>query len=402
MKRLIALLLACMLLMGCAAAAEDALSLNELATPYGFTIGGPLSYNNLRDPAYLSVMAQHFGSLTCTNETKAYSLLDQRASQCSQDGMPVMNFIAADQMIRFAQEYGIGVRGHVLVWDAYMPDWFFREGYMNNKPFVDRETMLARVESYITQVVVHFETEFPGVIYCWDVVNEAIGDSAAEWDASDARHIRTTRSGTSNLFRDVIGNDYVEYAFLYAHQAVQSTGADIKLFYNDYNAFMDGKRASICALAKSVNSFATDENGQPIQLMDGVGMQGYIGGYGTQNGCMNPADLASIKKSILTYADLGLEVQITEMSVRNYEDSPAAIAQHAAYYADLFRVFIEVNSGENKPLTNVSIWGAFNCDNLPASHYSWKLNSPYCGLFDLEYQPRPCFDEVVDVLLVGE
>ena len=43
-------------------------------------------------------------------------------------------------------------------------------------------------ESYITQVVTHFEETFPGVVYCWDVVNEAVGDNAGEYKPADARH----------------------------------------------------------------------------------------------------------------------------------------------------------------------------------------------------------------------
>lgn len=55
---------------------------------------------------------------------KAYSLLDQSKSRASSDGMPRMNFSAADKMVAWAQENGLGVRGHVLVWDAYMTPWF--------------------------------------------------------------------------------------------------------------------------------------------------------------------------------------------------------------------------------------------------------------------------------------
>lgn len=399
MKRLISfLLLAAVLLLGTCAHAEEAPCLWQLAEQYGFKLGTNYGYQQMRDKAFLDMVKGQFNSVTCSNETKAYSLLDQRASQQAADGMPVNNYRAADEMIAFAQENGIGARGHVLVWDAYMPDWFFREGYKNGAAFVDRETMCARLQSYIEQVVVHFEEKFPGVIYCWDVVNEAIGDNANEWDASDARHIRTIRSGVTNYFRDVIGNDYVELSFLYAKDAVEKTGADIKLFYNDYNMFYDEKRNAASALVESINSYAKDAEGNPRQLIDGIGMQGYIGGYGQQQGCMNPEDLQRIKTSIEAYASLGVEVQVTEMSVRNYQNDEASVQKHAAFYAQLFEVFKEVNSGESKPLTGVSIWGAVDCSNLPTNHYSWKLNSPYCGLFDTKYQTKSSYDAVVEAL----
>ena len=36
------------------------------------------------------------------------------------------------------------------------------------------DTVDARMESYIGQVMKHCQKYFPGVIYCWDVVNECV------------------------------------------------------------------------------------------------------------------------------------------------------------------------------------------------------------------------------------
>ena len=171
-----------------------------LAEPYGFKLGGAFGFQDMNNRAFLEFLARHFNSLTCTNETKAYSLLDQQASRKAEDGMPRMNYYAADKMISWAQQHGIRVRGHVLVWDAYMTQWFFHEDYDQAKPVADRETLKARLASYIDQVMTHFEKKFPGVIYCWDVVNEAIGDNAGEYSAADPSHLRTTRSGEPNCF----------------------------------------------------------------------------------------------------------------------------------------------------------------------------------------------------------
>ena len=46
------------------------------------------------------------------------------------------------------------------------------------------------MKSYIEQVLTHFEENYPGVIYCWDVVNEAVGDNEQEYDSDDLRHVR--------------------------------------------------------------------------------------------------------------------------------------------------------------------------------------------------------------------
>lgn len=398
MKRMLSILLILMLV-PCAALAEEedepVTPMYELTMAHGFRFGGALSYMQLWDANYLNFLKTHCNSITATNEMKAYSLLDQSKSRASSDGMPRMNFSAADKMVAWAQENGLGVRGHVLVWDAYMTPWFFHEQYDAGKPFVSREVMLQRLESYITQVITHFEEKFPGVVYCWDVVNEAVGEGS-EFDSTDPRHIRTTRGGVSNVFYDTIGSDYVEYAFLYARNTLDALGADIHLFYNDYNTFYAEKRDAIIALTRSINSFAADADGNPRKLCDGVGMQGYIGGYGTQTGCMNVNDLALISTAIKTYAAEGLEVQLTEMAVRNFD--AAKVEEHADFYVRLFKVFCAVNRGGTQPLTGVSVWGMFDFPNDQPTSYTYKMNGTHSGLLNEKGIPKDVFWRIEELL----
>lgn len=395
MKKMVALVLALLMLYGCALAEEPGLRdyqpLRELAANHGFLLGAAVGYEQMADPVYLMTVAHHFDTITCTNEMKAYSLLDQRACQNSTDGMPRMNYEKADKMVEWAMKMGMRVRGHVLVWDAYMPEWFFHVDYDVNKPIADRETLLRRMESYIEDVICHFEDKFPGVVYCWDVVNEAVGDNANEYEAGDPRHVRTMRSGGPNLFYLYIGPDYVEHAFLYAANTVDMLGADIGLFYNDYNMFHMGKREAAIELVRSINSFAMDENGNPRKLCTGVGMQGYIGGYGTQNGCMKDSNVADIKKSILMFHDeLGVDVQITEMAVRNYDGEKEA--QHGAFYQKLFKMFKSINRGQEEPiLTGVAIWGLVDNPYQSSSSYGYKMNGTHGGLFGYRCTPKEAF-----------
>ena len=376
---------------------EDYDPLWALAEPYGFKMGGCFSFWDLNNGTYMDFLARHFNSLTCTNETKAYSLLDQNKSKNDKNGMPVMNFASADKMIAWAQEHNIRVRGHVLVWDAYMTRWFFHEGYDEKNPIADQETMRARLACYIERVINHFESKFPGVIYCWDVVNEAIGDNSGEWNAGDARHLRTLRGGESNCFLDYVGDDYVEYSFLCARNAVEKLGADIKLFYNDYNLFFPEKRAAACALAESIQSYAMDENGNPRSLIDGMGMQGYMGGYGEQAGCLDPSIIANVRESIETYAALGLDVQLTEMAVRNFDKTK--VEEHNAFYAKLFTdVFMRANSADAAPLTAVCIWGLVDAPADMKGNYVYNLNSPYGCLLTTDYKIKTCFDAIESAL----
>lgn len=379
----------------------EATSIAAEAEKFGFSFGTVINGFTVNDANYKAMVQQNFNSITAANEMKAYSLLDQKESLKNPDGMPVMNYAVADKIVGFAQENGIGVRGHVLVWDAYMCDWFFREGYTNNGAYVDEETVKARVKYYIEEVITHFETKFPGVVYCWDVVNEAVGDNDSEYVADDPRHLRTMRSGGDNIFYKMMGPDYVALSFLYAKDTVEKLQAanpevSITLFYNDYNTFYEEKRDAIIELVQSINTFAKDENGNYRILCEGVGMQSYIGGYGKQAGCLNKLDINKVRTAATMFYDLGLEVHITEMAVRNYEEKREA--QHADFYGTLFQTLAEMNSKE-PVISNVSIWGICDNPSMQKDDYSYKMNGPYCGLFTKDCERKFAYYEALEKIL---
>ena len=361
--------------------------LYELAAKHGFKMGTVINPQQLNKTSYTDMIKADFNSITAGNEFKAYSLLSQSASQKNENGMPAMNYTMADAIAKFAQANGIGIRGHVLVWDAYMPVWFFKEGYKNDGAFVSSDVMKKRLQFYIEEVVAHFETNFPGVVYCWDVVNEAVADGANEAAAGDPRMIRTSRSGTPNYFYQVIGPDYVELSFKYAREAAKKAKADIKLFYNDYNTFYSPKREAIGKLIESIN--------KEEKLCDGVGMQGYVGGYGQQNGCMNPNDIKLFGNAIKFYSDMDLEVQVTEMALRNYEKEKAS--EHEAFYENFFKM-LTAAAAEYHSLTCVAIWGICDNPNMPKNDYSYKMNGPYCGMFNYDSSRKPEYFKVAKVL----
>lgn len=270
-------------------------SLSGLAETYGLKMGTVYNTKTATDKKYGELMKYHFNSMTAANEMKAYSMLNEAGSKekyVDESSMPVINFTNADIIMDFAKDNGIKVRGHVLVWDADMCDWFFREGYDTSKGYATKEVVTARLKSYIKQVLVHFEQKYPGVIYCWDVVNEAVSDGEGEHADGDARMVRTTRDGKVNRFYEILGDHYVEDTFKYTYEIIQEQKgahpglADIKLYYNDFSTFYPTKRDAICELVKSINQTLPNSEGGYVKLCDGVGMQSYIGGFGQQAGCM--------------------------------------------------------------------------------------------------------------------
>lgn len=378
--------------------------LSELAAKYDIKFGTVFNDNTPKNLEQQKLIKHHFNSMTASNSMKAYSLLDQNASKNSANGMPAMNYTAADTMMDFAKANGIAVRGHALVWDAGMLDWFFREGYDTSKGYADEEIVKKRVQYYIEQVMTHFEDKYPGVIYCWDVVNEAI-ETGDKLEANDERCIE------NNIFAQRMGRDYVELSFQYARETAdklekKSGRSKIKLLYNDFSTFYPGKREAIVALVKSINSYKSDGNGGYVKLCDGVGMQSYIGGFGKQEGCMSSNDITLVKKAIEMFAAAGVEVQVTELAVRNYTRTDEMTEKHADFYERLFTTYLTINkeaaaAGKEKPITSISIWGLSDNPSLPESDYSFKMNGPYCGLFDEFYSVKPAFERVHELLQRG-
>ena len=393
-------------------AIESYQSLASLGEKYGFKFGTNINEAALKNTELTKLIKYHFNSTTFSNEMKAYSLLSQSASQnayVDENSPAVMNFTKADSMVAYAVENGLSIRGHVLTWDADMCDWFFREGYKTDGAYVSADVMKNRLKMYIDEVMTHFEEKYPGAIYCWDVVNEAVADNAGEFADDDVRHVRQVRGGKTNLFYDYIGSDYVELAFRYAYETraklqAANSKTNIKLFYNDYNTFATygaNKRDAIIQLVKSVNSFASDGNGGYLKLCDGIGMQSYIGGYGQQSGCMNDNDITLVKNAIEKFAENNVEVHVTELAVRNYDND--AEPEHAAFYKKLVQTYVDINkvaqaAGKTGPITSLSIWGLFDAPYLSTADYSYKMNGPYCGLFTELYQPKQSFKEVYEVL----
>ena len=370
--------------------------LYELTGAKGFKMGTCMSPETLANQKFRKLVTDDFNSITATNEMKLYSLLDWGVR--SRNGMPALKWTNCDRLLQFAQENNIKVRGHVLVWDAYMTEWFFYKDY-HTKDFADAEEIKARMKYTIEAVINHCEEKFPGVVYCWDVVNEAVADAPNEAASGDKARIRKTRGGSKNLYYETIGRDYVKWAFKYARDCVQENGYNIKLFYNDYNTFMSGKRDCIINLIEEINAKDDVINTKGEKLCDGVGMQGYVGGYGTQNGCMSVGDIVSIKQAIEKYASMGYEVQITEMALRNYDNGEFAQKQHAEYYGKMAEMLSHINETANGKFTCWAIWGILDNPSLPQTDYSYKMNGPYCGMFTWNCKKKPEFYNTCEAML---
>ena len=154
---------------------SDAKTLKE-AFDGDFKVGVTTTSGYLSEEDRVAQIKENFNSITMENEMKPESLLDWDGSEKSKDGMPVIKEETLEKALKAAQEAGIPLRGHTLVWYSQTPEWFFSKKYDPSKGYVDKATMKKRMESYIKQVLTYCKENYPGLIYAWDVVNEAVGD----------------------------------------------------------------------------------------------------------------------------------------------------------------------------------------------------------------------------------
>ncbi len=370
-----------------------------------FTVGTVVNRDKTYDKNFTQLAAQQFEVVSFENEMKGYSLIDVGASQAAVategEGVVKCQFGTADDMVKWAQDNGLKVRGHVLFWEESMANAFFYKGYDENGELVDRATLEARMKSYADQVISHFETTFPGEVIAWDVVNEAVmvGENDGKNDPKDEQ-TGLYLNNTGKFYQIFGGGEYIKYAFQCAQDAKKAANADIDLFYNDFNCFQSPKTNRIIALINYLNE---DENNK---LMDCMGMEGYVLTYWPSAN--------DVKSAMEKFANLGVKVGINELCIRlspQYSSdgktvTEADIAAHVQKCADMFQVYCDFNKAHPGVLTNVSIWALFDRPDLMSEadkeeadrHYDYGVYGTHSGLFDEQYKAKEAFDKVIEVL----
>jgi endo-1,4-beta-xylanase len=282
------------------------------------------------------------------------------------------DFTGSDQYVQFGESNNMYIIGHTLVWHSQTPRWVFQDDHGNP---ATRDLLLSRMHDHIATVVGRYKGRIKG----WDVVNEALNDDG---------------SLRNSPWRKIIGDDYIERAFQFAHEA----DPQAQLHYNDYGLENPSKRKGAIALIKKLQT-----EGITINC---VGLQDHVK--------MNWPTPAELDETISDFAKLGVKVMITELDVdvvpRTQRNHSADVAQNAQptagadtfasdlpadkqaelakRYAELFQVYVK----HRRDISRVTFWGVTDGD-------SW-LNGPgrvnYPLLFDRAGQPKPAFQAVLE------
>lgn len=289
-----------------------------------------------REPVYSATAARHFNYLTAEYEMKWDPI---------QRTQGVFDFSGGDAIVAFAEAHGMKMKGHALLWHSATPAWV--QGLRGSE-------LRAAVEEHVRTVAGHYR----GRLWAWDVVNEAIDDNQAG--------LRST------VFSRELGPDYIAEVFRLARRA--DPGA--QLIYNDYGAEgLNRKSDDVYNLVKDLRQRG---------LIDGVGLQMHIAASGYPR-------VADIQANIQRLADLGLQVNISEMDVRIAGQPPATKwDRQRQVYREVIAACMAVERCEA-----VTLWGFTDAHSWIDSVFAPDDPLP----FDEQYRAKPAFFGIEDALL---
>ncbi|MBR6882127.1 MAG: endo-1,4-beta-xylanase, partial [Bacteroidales bacterium] len=253
--------------------------------------------------------------------------------------------------------------------------WMYQDANGNLLP---KEEFYANMKHHIQAIV----NRYKDVVYCWDVVNEAVADSPVWPGRPELRD--------SPMYR-IAGEEFIYKAFEYAHEA----DPDALLFYNDYNDAEPAKSQRIYNLVKRMK-----DAGVPV---DGIGMQAHYNVYGPS--------MKEVDDAIELYSKVVRHIHLTELDVRVNEDMGGGLRfnRGAARVADFEKTLqqdqyvnlFKVLRKHKDVIDCVTFWNVCDRD-------SWLGAANYPLLFDENYKPKQAylavknFDPKMDVAVVRE
>jgi endo-1,4-beta-xylanase len=314
--------------------------LRELAAKRGILVGAAIDPWRIGQPDMSRLIAREFSSITAENEMKCIIL---------SRGPDEYNFKAADELVAFAEKNKMQIRGHTLVWHQATPAWITRTGW-------SKDQVLDWLKTYITTVVGRYK----GKVYCWDVVNEVFEPNGK------------FTGPLKSFWYKTCGEDYIEKAFIWAHEA----DPQAKLYINDVSCeYANRQSNAIFDWVKSARA-----RGVPV---DGVGFQAHLAEE-------TKIDYGAIRANFQRFKDLGLELQITEMDVRiDGPPTPEKLANQASIFKEFMRMALEFK------MHAFTCWGVSDKDSwIPGAFRGYGS----ALLFDKELAPKPAYDAVEEAL----
>ncbi|MEE9332542.1 MAG: endo-1,4-beta-xylanase [Granulosicoccaceae bacterium] len=310
--------------------ARDGERLRDLADRRGFKIGyaAVLQASQLADSQlYRDIAAEEFNIVTPENSHKMGWIQPQRG---------VFKWEDADELANYAEQNGMSLHGHPLVWFSQLPAWV---------QLLDPSNAQAVMREHIRALV----SRYRGRIAIWDVVNESFEDDG---------------SYRNSIWHKGMGREYIRDAFVTARQE----DPNAVLIYNDYDvAWKNPKSDAMYSMVEQEIAAGT-----PI---DGVGFQMHLRDDFTE--------YDSVERNFERFANLGMDIYITEFDVAMFN------GKNDELQADIFRRVMEICLRQPR-CKALQSWGY-------TDRYSWRSNHEPLMLTD-KYLPKPAYYEWQRVL----
>jgi endo-1,4-beta-xylanase len=300
--------------------AQDALDepLRDIAARKGMRFGTALGHGRSQfgDAAYRALVARECNLIVAENEMKWQGLEPQ-------EGQP--NYAPADEMLAWARQKGIAVRGHNLFWqtEKWLPAWVAHADFGADK----KQGVERLMRKHVRSVCEHFGSS----IVSWDVVNEAV-------DPADGKLRQNV------LTRPLGALEQIDLAFQLAHEFAPHA----QLVYNDYmrgDAGSARHRAGVLALLADLK-----KRGTPVNAL---GLQSHIGSWDETD--RGRSDLLEWRRFLDEVSGMGFELVITELDV-NDRRLPADIVRRDAGVAAATRDYLDVTLSHPR-LRDILVWG---------------------------------------------
>jgi endo-1,4-beta-xylanase len=306
----------------------DIPSISETYTPT-FLIGAALEPEQLDSGRHAQLLMYHFNSLTAENAMKPGPIHPSEGTY---------NWTGADRLANFARASGMVMHGHTLEWHQQNAEWMLQDEFGDPLEATpeNKALVLDRLRTHVYSVT----ERYGDVVNVWDVVNEVIDESQPDC------------MRRSEWYR-LTGSDYISVAFNAAYEKVPTA----TLILNDYGTTNTTKRECIYTVVQDLQT-----QGVPVS---GIGMQMHVN-------VENPSP-AAIETTIERFAELGVEVHITELDVSVYTDNTTSystvpeelLIQQGYRYNDIFEVF----KRQADHIGSVTFWGM-------ADDHTWLTDRP--------------------------
>ena len=282
---------------------------------------GNTTAGSIQNPACTAIIKGECGLVVPENEMKWQAL---------RPSPTVYAFDRMDEIVRWAQQNALAVRGHTLLWHRpqWFPNWLNTYDYGAN-PVREAERLLTEHIRTVTQ-------RYKGVITSYDVVNEAIDhDRNAPIETSMSRAM-----GSPEAVLDL------------AFNTARAELPDAQLVYNDYMSW-EPQHLKHCADVLRLLE-GLKKRGTPV---DALGIQSHIEMFAIDPATgVGPYAEREWRRFLDEVTGMGYRLLITEFDVKD-KALPANIAQRDEKVADFTRRYFEVMLDYDAQLDDVLAWG---------------------------------------------